>query len=132
MCNLGCQNRHWPIKRTQLQWMTSISMSIPCYFYDTRTRFGRSENREYLVTRPELDQTIPVSKHFARSSGICAALLGGAILHVRWSARFDIDCLGDFCRFSGLLDHEMQHALVEVCVDRTIFGLERQRHRSVE
>jgi len=48
------------------------------------------------------------------------------------SARLDIDCLGGFYGLSGLLDRQMQHALVEMSVDGTVFRLEWQGHRSVE
>jgi hypothetical protein len=50
----------------------------------------------------------------------------------RWSARLDIDCLGGLYGLRGLLDREMQHALVEMSVDGSVLRLEWQGHRSVE
>jgi hypothetical protein len=55
----------------------------------------------------------------------CGAQLGR-------SACLDIDCLGGLYGLSGLLDPEMQYALVEMSVDGSIFWLEWQRHRTVE
>ena len=50
----------------------------------------------------------------------------------RCSARLDIDCLGSLYGLSGLLDREMQYALVEMSVDGSVLWLEWQGHRSVE
>src|SRR5271166_886222 len=49
-----------------------------------------------------------------------------------WSARPDIDCLGGLYGFRGLLDREIQYALVEMRVDGSVLRLEWQGHRSVE
>jgi hypothetical protein len=94
----------------------------------------RGANTRHLKG-PELGQTIPVSAHSCNDhQGLSGLVRRSGLLsvHVRWSARLDIDCLGDLRRLGGLLDREMQHALVEMCVDGSVFRLERQRHRSVE
>jgi len=89
----------------------------------------------YISRRPELGQTIPVSEHSCNHHQELSSLVrrGGLLcVHAGWSARLDIDCLGDLRRLGGLLDREMQHALVEMRFDGSVFRLERQRHRSVE
>ena len=40
----------------------------------------------------------------------------------------DIDCLSGLYGLSGLLDREIQHALVEMSIDGSVFRLERQGH----
>jgi hypothetical protein len=47
-------------------------------------------------------------------------------------ARLDIDCLGGLYGLRGLLDREMQYALVEMSVDGSVLWLEWQGYRSVE
>ena len=83
------------------------------------------ENRRTTNPETELGKSIPVS---GRSCGDRSGLSGLA----RCSARLDIDCLGGLYGFSGLLDREMQHTLVEMSVDGSVLRLERQEHRSVE
>ena len=69
----------------------------------------------------------PRFQRFRRSSRLprCGASCG-------WSARLDIDCLGGLYGLRGLLDREMQYALVEMSVNRPVFRLEWQGNRSVE
>ena len=43
----------------------------------------------------------------------------------RRSARLDINCLGGLHGLGGLLDREMQHTLVEMSFDGSLFRLER-------
>ena len=42
----------------------------------------------------------------------------------RWSTRLDIDGLGSLNGLGGLLDGQMQYALVEVSIDGSVFWLE--------
>lgn len=84
---------------------------------------------------PELGQTIPTSECSCNNrKGLSSLVRRSGLVSVdaRWSACLDIDCLGDLRRLGGLLDREMQHALVEMRVDGSVFRLERQRHGSVE
>ena len=69
----------------------------------------------------------PDFKRFPELSGLlrCSANRG-------WSARLDIDCLSGLYDLRGLLDREMQYALVEMSVDGSILWLEWQGHRSIE
>ena len=69
-----------------------------------------------------------INSGLRRSCGDRSGLSGLA----RCSARLDIDCLGGLYGLSGLLDREMQHALVEMSFDGSVFRLERQGHRSIE
>ena len=87
------------------------------------------------IKRPELGQTIPASEHSCNDHQELRSLVrrsGLLCVHARWSARLDIDCLVDLRRLGGLLDREMQHALVEMRFDGSVFRLKRQRHRSIE
>ena len=69
----------------------------------------------------------PDFKRFPGLSGLlrCSASRG-------WSARLDIDCLSGLYGLRGLLDREMQYALVEMSVDGSVLWLEWQGYRSVE
>ena len=69
----------------------------------------------------------PDLKRFPELSGLlrCSASRG-------WSARLDIDCLSGLYGLRGLLDREMQYALVEMSVDGSVLWLEWQGHRSIE
>jgi hypothetical protein len=57
------------------------------------------------------------------------AWCGGLVRYracARWRACLDIDRLGGLHGLGGLLDGEMQHALVEMSFDGSLFRLERQ------
>src|SRR5207342_868492 len=69
-----------------------------------------------------------------RSRFILAAIRSGLSGLPRCSAgaRLDLDCLGGLYGLGGLLDREMQHALVKMSIDGSILRLEWQEHRTVE
>src|SRR5262245_60090863 len=63
----------------------------------------------------------------ARSGGLVRRRAG-----TRWRTRFDTNRLGSLYGLRRLLDREMQHTFVEMSYNGSIFGLERQQHRSIE
>jgi hypothetical protein len=84
-------------------------------------------------TKPDSELTINsdlwsfLRRYHSGLSGLlrCSASRG-------WSARLDIDCLAGLYGLRGLLDREMQYALVEMSVDGSVLWLEWQGYRSVE
>src|SRR5258708_26780970 len=106
-------------------WMSSLPTYAVTWIAKIQPQLLRSLQANDKIRRTELGQSIPVS---GRSCGDRSGLSGLA----RCSARLDIDCLGGLYGLSGLLDHEMQHTLVEMSVDGSVLRLERQEHRSVE
>ena len=89
-------------------------------------RFVRANQPSLRATETGTELIPPGS---GRSCGDRSELSG---LLWRARARLDLDCLGGLYDLRGLLDREMQHALVEMSVDGSVLWLEWQGHRSVE
>jgi hypothetical protein len=109
--------------------LSNLRMPAPC----TPSRLQPVSTATEAAGKPDDELTIDsdlrsfLRRYHSGLSGLprCSTSRG-------WSTRLDFDCLGGLYGLSGLLDREMQHALVEMSLDGSVLRLEWQGHRSVE
>ena|SRR5579859_2107209 len=94
----------------------------------TSARIPLTASKNDKLRRPELAyQFRPPGGWDARTELGGLARFGGLIRYrtrARRSARFDTNCLGGLHGLGGLLDRQMQHTLVEMSFDGSLFRLE--------